>query len=375
MATLIVIAAITIGAMSFISNRLFGGLTSAVEVGQFEMMQSTVESMMRNAEGRAHARAAMIADMPNVRRLLAARDRDGLFEELEPMFQTQHAQFGAAAMQFHEPPATTFLRLHNRASFGEDLSGFRPMVVSVNRDRAPAHGFAITRSGVSITAVVPVNAPDGSHAGSFEIGIDFGPMLDDLEESFGLHATLFVQEAPLREISTHIDPSVFDESNRVGTYVKVYSTNWDVTQILVHGDDLAGLHESVHYARSAHGRPYGVLVYPVHMANGEVVGAIVVARDFSATREAAGRSLVWQMLLAIFALVVLSGSIIIVIRGYLLRPLASITERFAALSQGNRTQTIANIEFMPEELRAIAEAHEALRTQGIPEASSEEDAS
>jgi methyl-accepting chemotaxis protein len=377
-ATLIVIVAVTIGAMSFISNRLFSGLTTAVEEGQYELMQSTVESMMRSAESRAHARAAIIADMPNVQRLLAARDRDGLFTELQPMFNTQHSQFAAAAMQFHEPPATTFLRLHNRASFGEDLSGFRPMVVSVNRDHAPAHGFAITRSGVSVTAVVPIHAPDGSHTGSFEISLEFDPLLDDLEESFGLHATLFVQEAPLREIATRINPAVFDEANRVGTYVKVYSTNWDVTQILVQGDDLSGLREPVRLSRNAHGRPYGVLIYPLHLANGEVVGSIVVARDFSPTREAAGRSVVWQALLALFALVVLAGSILIVIRGYLLRPLATITARFGDLSQGKREEKIANIEFMPEELRALGEQYEALRTNGIADVAPEaerEDAS
>ena len=367
-ATLIVIAAATIGAMSFISNRLFSGLTSAVEVGQFELMHATVESMMHNAESRAHARASMIADMPNVRRLLAARDRDGLYTELEPMFTTQQAQFAAAAMQFHEPPATSFLRFPNRASFGEDLSGFRPMVVSVNRDHAPAHGFAITRAGVSVTGVVPVLAPDGSHAGSFEISLDFGPLLNDLEESFGLHATLFVQEEPLREVATLMNPSVFDEGNRVGTYLKVYSTNWDISQDLMRGDDLMGVQEPVEFTRSAHGRPYGVLIYPLHLSNGDVVGSIVVARDFSPTREAAGRSLVWQTLLGICALVVLAGSVLIVIRGFLLRPLMSITERYRDLAAGDRTKKLDHIEFMPEELRALAEQHEVLRTQGIPDA-------
>ena len=111
-----------------------------------------------------------------------------------------------------------------------------------------------------------------------------------------------------------------------------------------------------------------MLIYPLHLSNGDVVGSIVVARDFSPTREAAGRSLVWQTLLAIFAVVVLAGSVLIVIRGFLLRPLATITERYRDLAVGDRSKKIDHIEFMPEELRALAEQHEVLRTQGIPDA-------
>ena len=73
-------------------------------------------------------------------------------------------------------------------------------VANARRLSAPMTGGADV-SGPSVVACVPVLAPDGSHAGSFEIGLDYGPMLDDLNESFDLVSTLFVLEAPLRALA------------------------------------------------------------------------------------------------------------------------------------------------------------------------------
>ncbi|MFZ4576619.1 MAG: cache domain-containing protein, partial [Phycisphaerales bacterium] len=309
-ATLIGVAAVTVISTSVISNRLFSGLTSAVEEGQFELMQSITESTLRITEGRAQARASMIADLPTVRRRMAAGDREGLFEELKDMFAVQRDQFGAKTMQFHQPPALTFLRMQEPERHGDDVSAYRPMVAAVNRDHAPRHGISLGRAGPAITAVVPLLAPDGHHVGSFEVGLEFGPMLDELKSSYGLEATLFVLEEPLRRVSTGVRGEVLSEENRVGRHVKFYSTNWDLVRRLVRSDDLAHVEEPVRYARDAVGVPYGVLVVPVRNIAGEPLGVLMVASDFSGTREAAGRSLVWQCLLALFASVVIAGAVL-----------------------------------------------------------------
>ena len=362
-AILIGVATLTIATTTAISTQLFSGMTAAVEEGQLDLMEATVESKLRNTEGRATTRAALIADLPEVRRLLAERDRDGLVSLTRDAFQRQHDQFGLDVMAFQVPPATTLVRVHSPSSPSEDVSGFRPSVVAANADRAPRHGIELGRSGISILAVVPVNAPDGAHAGTVEMGLDVGPMLDDLDESFELDATFFVLEEPLREISTRVDPTALADENRVGNYLKWYSTNWALTQSLVGAEDLGAIDEPVRYTRSVEGVPYGVLLVPVRNISGEPIGVISVARDFSSTRAAAGRSLVWQALLALFASVVIAGAILVVIRGLLLRPLARVSGAMGELAQGQAGAAIADVESMPDELQEIAKHHETMRAR------------
>lgn len=360
---LIGIATATIAMTTAISTQLFSGMTTAVEESQFELMQATVESKIRNTESRATQRAAMIADLPEVRRLLAAQDREGLVAEMRDLFQRQHDQFGVATLQLEVAPATCLVRIHRPERPAEDVAGYRPSVVAVNADHAPRHGLELSRSGISVVAVMPVEAPDGAHAGSVDLGLEVGPMLDDLDESFGLDASFFVLEAPLRATSTSVDPAALSDDNRVGNYLKWYSTNWALTRSLVTADDLGALEAPVHFTRDADGVPYGVLLYPVRDIAGQPIGVISVARDFSPTRAAAGRSLVWQSLLALFASVIIAGAILVVVRGLLLRPLSRVSSAMRELASGEAGAPIADTDAMPEELKEIAAHHETMRAK------------
>jgi sensor histidine kinase regulating citrate/malate metabolism len=127
---LIGIATVTIAATTAISTQLFSGMTAAVEESRFDLMQATVESKIRNTEARATTRAAMVADMPAVRRHLAAQDRDSLVAETRDLYQRQHDQFGLTTLVFDVPPALALVRVHAPDRPSEDLRSFRPSVVA-----------------------------------------------------------------------------------------------------------------------------------------------------------------------------------------------------------------------------------------------------
>src|SRR5262249_6511893 len=129
---LIFATVVVVAVMSALTHQLSSGTTRAVEEEQFTLMTSIVTSSLDGARGRALARAQMIADMPAVQSALAARDRPRLLAECAEMFRAQHERFGVDQMQFHVAPAVSFLRLHSPNVNGDDLSSFRPMVVTVN---------------------------------------------------------------------------------------------------------------------------------------------------------------------------------------------------------------------------------------------------
>lgn len=284
-----------------------------------------------------------------------------MLAEYQEMFATQHEKHGVDQMQFHLPPATSFLRLHAPDKHSDDLTATRPLVVAVNQDHVAVRGASIGLTGPAIFGVAPVADTDGNHVGTFEVGIAFGPLLDNLKLAYGLELTLFMQEDLLDP--NGVPSEVFGDQNRLGKYLKYHSTHWDLMQQLVAAPDVARLEEPVRYTREAMDVPYGVLLVPLRNNSGTAIGIIAVAKDFGPSRAAAGQSVVWQALLALFGIVTLAGATLVVVRGFLLRPVEVITAGFAKLGQDEPAAPLAETELLCDELRGLAAQHERLRTE------------
>jgi methyl-accepting chemotaxis protein len=357
---LIIAIALVVVVASIISSLLFTNMISSVEAKQFSLMHSIVAFNLKGAEDRALARAAMIADLPKARALFAAQDRAGLLAEYSKMFTDQKDKYGVDQAQFHALPATSFLRLNAPAEFGDDLSKFRPIVVAVNRDQIARSGFAVARSGPAIFGVVPMFDPQEKHIGSFEVGIAFDDLLDNLKNAYNLEMAVFIDETSLHQFATGVDPAVFSEQNRVGKFIRFHSTSAAVFQSLVSDKDLSTT-ENTQFTRDVLGVTYGVVLVPVRNGAGDVVGMVAATSDFSASRSSRGRAFVWQALIGLFSIVLLAGVALILIRGTLLRPLEVITSRFATLSTGEESSEIPEPEKLCDELKGLARQYEELR--------------
>lgn len=354
-------AILVLAGVTLWSNRMFADQMREVETAQFHLMRAIVEFNLQGGQDRALARAEMLASMPEIRATFAARDRERLLASTQALYQTQHEKYGLDQLQFVAADNISFLRVNKPDTFGDDLSTFRPIVVAVNQTHMSQKGISLSRSGPALMGVVPVNAPDGQHTGLVEFGLDFGPILDKLKAAYGFDCTFFVKEEPLRRTSTGVDKALLDEHNRVGEYLKYHSTNWAMMQDLVAAEDLARVNgEPVEYARDSAGLPYGVVMVSLHNAAGDPIGIIAASRDFSSTRGASGRAAVSQAAGALFALIILAGVVLVVIRGFLLRPVAALAQGMAALAQGDSTQAVDAMGFC-EELETVAENYEALR--------------
>jgi methyl-accepting chemotaxis protein len=368
-AALIVAVIIVVAGLTFVTHHLFSGLTSSIEQSQFQLMQSILDTALRNAADDALARADILASLPETRHAIAARDRERLLAIYSEMFAVQKERRGVDQVQFHVPPALSLLRLHAPRQFGDDLSRFRPIVASVNQERAPRGGLAIAAGGPAIFGVTPVRDMQGNHAGSVEFGLNFGPLLDGLKASYGLDFTLFVEEKSLREFATGIDRAILSDQNRVGRFIRFHTTNAALARELATDADISSVTEPARYTRQAQGAPYGVLAVPLRDGAGDSLGMIVVSRDFSGSRAAEGRSLIWQICMAIFAIVILAGTVLVVIRGFLLRPLEVVDRHFAALAAGEPAEPIDGGEKFCAEMQSLVGHYDRLREQKAEPAS------
>jgi len=357
---LVVVTALVIAALTFGADWLFSGMTSAVERGQLDLMRSIISFNLAGTLTNSLARAEIVAADPVVRQLLAQQDRPALLAHTETIFKQQREKYAVDQMQFHLAPATSFLRLQNPSLFGDDLTQNRPLVVAVNREQVAKKGFAIARTGPALFGIAPIRDMDGNHIGSVEFGMDIGPLLDRLKAAYGLELTLFIDETPLREYAAGMPADVVSEQNRIGPTMRLHSTDWDRMSQLVNGNDLRIHDQPRDWVRKAGGIPYGVLLYPLLNGSGEAMGAIVLARNFESTRSAAGRTVLLQWLLALLGFLAVAAAILIVIRGWLVRPLEAISARFASVGTGRRAPPAEDDPFLCAEMVTLARQHQRI---------------
>lgn len=361
--TIVIAITVVIAATTFLTSRLFAGMTDSVEADRFRTMQAIAETALRDAENRALGRAELIADLPAVRRLFAAGDRNGLLAELGTAFADQKARHGVDQAQFHTAPAASFLRLHDPQKFGDDLSVTRPMVVAANREKQPLKGIAIARNGPAIFGIALMNDPGGKHVGSFEIGMSLAPILANIKSVYGIDLAFYVLEQPLRQYAAGVDPERLGEHIRVGRYIRFETTNTELMASLAGPDDVAVVNEPVTYVREVNGLTHGVVIIPINNAVGTTLGLMAVSSDFSSSRAAVNVTLIWQAVLGLVAILLLSAIVIVVIRGFLLRPLQILTDRFDAVHTGAPLDDVPGAARFPRELEPFVDLYEKIRSR------------
>ncbi len=361
-AILITAAIIVVAAVAGISNLLTGRMLANAEADSFRLMRDVLASITKSTEEKALVRAEIVSSMPAVRAAFVNRDRAKLLEECRPMFEEQSQKYGLDQAQFHLPPGTSFLRLHSPGVFGDDQSSYRPMLVEVNTEKAPRKGIVVTRAGPAVSGIVPVADDSGKHVGSFEMGLELAPMFDKIKAAYTLEGAVYINEKMLRELATDLTGDVLAEKNRVGKFIRFYATHTDLMRALVTDRDVE-VTDPVSYSRTVAGAPWGVQLVPLYNYTNKQIGVIAVADDFSETRAEEGRTRIWLLLSALFGIVLLSGAILIVIRGILLAPLAVLNERMSALLRGEPAAPTDPMPSYCEELQTLAQNYEQLRSE------------
>lgn len=121
----------------------------------------------------ALARAELIAALPPVQAAMAARDDAALEALLAPAWKRLRDETGIEQLQFHLPPATSLIRIHDLTKRGDDLSGVRRTVVDANASGRPVQGLERGKAGLGARGVAVVRA-EGRPVGTVEVGLSVG---------------------------------------------------------------------------------------------------------------------------------------------------------------------------------------------------------
>ena len=173
-ASMLIILAVVIPSLMLVISGLIGHAVDRQAGTQFDILRGMIEA----ETDRAASMARLVSLMPEVGQAMAAGDREALSRVFVPGFKTMANAHGIEQMQFHTPPATSFLRVHQPAKFGDDLASFRQTVVEANHRKQAVTGLEKGVAGLGLRAVMPVTL-DGRHLGTVEFGTSIGQPLVD----------------------------------------------------------------------------------------------------------------------------------------------------------------------------------------------------
>ncbi len=354
-----------LGFMALISNLLFSGQAAKMEEAQFKLVATTVDFNVQNLQQRAALAADAISNIASIKRLHAAKNREGLLDELEKSYSVLKEKYAVDQIQLHTLPATSLLRVQAPDKFGDDLTLTRPGVVAVNRDKQAVSAPTMTRTGFAVLGIVPAYDEAGKHIGSLEVGIVFNQFIARLKESYGFDSVVLADgEAFKKSVTAWSDQSIFADENRIGNFLNFRSTDWKKMKALVTTQDIQELKDdTVTYAREEFGSTYGVVLYPLRNAAGVRIGIVAAATDISGPRQAQTMFTVVQITLTVLGIILSSGAVMLVIRGFLLGPLAEISEGFRRLSDGDSSAVPIDADTYCAEIQELNGHLNALRAR------------
>jgi|GEM_PF-315845 len=141
-----------------------------------EVYEKTQKSLLHSLDEKMQAKmgigitnAFSIGNDKLIKESLGQDDRSMAIESLNTINKTLKAgtEFKNVKVHIHTKENRSFVRNWKTNKFGDDLSGFRTSVVTVNKTLQPVNSLEVGKAGLSLRSVVPI-INEGIHLGSLE---------------------------------------------------------------------------------------------------------------------------------------------------------------------------------------------------------------
>lgn len=293
-------------------------------------------SRINSLQNLAVALAVETANNPEVQQAFATGNRERLTELTYPAYEKLDASFDIPQFQFHLPPATSFLRLHQLDSFGDDLSSFRQTVLQANNNRQTISGIEMGRGGLGIRGVVPVSY-QGQHIGTVEFGSNVDQtLLDGLKQDFGVNWQIYLKR-DLLDIATLTSnqqqsgptPDLLLQATTLP--ISLYAEPAAYPQVLSGQTVISRL--------SANNRDYAVISAPLLDFSGQIIGVVEAVSDRTEVLASQTRSQTIAIIASVAALLMLTFGLT-AIAVHVLRPIGQLTQAATAIAEGDLNHSV-----------------------------------
>jgi len=336
-----------------------------------------VDASANSLESLAIGLSTQMANSPQVQEAFANRDRETLTQITLGTFDTLKSEFNVKQYQFILPNSTSFLRLHQLDSFGDDLSSFRFTVVEANRTQEAVSGLEIGRGGLGVRGESPVFY-QGRYIGVIDVGLDIGEgFLADVKSRYSVDAQIMLDEEAAQTATfagavTETQSPIPGLLLQASTFSTPIFADANAYEKVLNGEDVIS-------TLSSNGKIYAVISSPLRDHAGNIIGVLEIFEDRTAAAANETRNL---FVLIIGSILVLAAGLVIQERvvSQTVKPVDVLTKAALELSKGNLQQqatvqsrdefgTLANVfnEMANRigELVANLEARVAARTHNL----------
>lgn len=275
-----------------------------------------LSTIMDQAATLSASHAESIARDPTVARLLLEGKRDELQAYSKPEFDRLKSAAGVDVLHFHTAGLASFLRVHDPEKFGEDLSQTRLMIVSANRRRQTQKGLELGITGLSLRAVAPIEG-NSSVAGTVEVGVDLASLVELAKAATGAEFALYLDSSKLAARDE-------EASAAVGQLRPVATTNRELSDRLLGEGRVRVSREGYVEDLELGGRTLALMGRPLLDYSGNLIGTIVVTRDFSAIQSYHTRSTVTVWGVSLCGFLVVFAVLMVILRALVTRPLSRL---------------------------------------------------
>ena len=305
----------------------------------------------------AFAIATDWAHNPSFAQALAEGDRERLLRLTQPVYRALKEELDIRQVQFHTPPATSFLRLHAPLRYGDDLSQLRPMVVEANTELRPVVGLEVGRAGLGLRAVVPVFYHQ-RHVGSVEAGLGIGSeFVETLRETSGAEWSIWLLPQYATEADLLPPVQIAGEEGRLALMASTLDNpprpdEQSSLEVMDGGSHVVG-------HRQINGKRYITFAFPLYDYDHRLIGIAQVFYDEGDILQEQQQYL--GLYLFLFAVsFVIAGSGIYLILEHSLSPLRELDAAVEAFAAGKLDQPLA-VKAEDDEIGELAKGVEHMR--------------
>ncbi|WP_353572627.1 cache domain-containing protein [Candidatus Albibeggiatoa sp. nov. BB20] len=319
--SLILIVSISITALieSVSSYTMQRKIIDAVMYDEAVLIGHQFEQSLIATQQKTTTISEFITTLPSVKQAFAEQNRDQLIEVLLPAYQILHDKHGYSQAQFHIPPSTSFLRLHDITKYGDDLSMMRETVLEANHNQQIYHGIESGISGVSIRSVVPMTYKD-EHIGTFELGLQLNEILDNLKDSSDVESGIFMDVNLLNKSLGQ--EHKLNEDPFFGSFKLINTTKPKLMQVLASESELIRVKDKQFYTQNIRNFEFSVISMPLRDFSNRKIGVVILAKDFSYYHDLANISLVRTMSITLLGIILVATILLILESYFLYNPLS-----------------------------------------------------
>ena len=316
---------------SFLSYRT---TMQTVEADQAEELTiaagQVLSTLTREKPEQLRLLAHSVAGMPSIQDNVMYQGREMLLDVAAPLYAGLKNIIDLNVFHFHLPPATSFLRLQKPEKFGDDLSGFRKTVVSVNQTQKDAVGIEAGVAGISIRAVVPVLFLNKKHVGSVEFGAPIDDsLLQQIKTSLNEEIAVLVPDGEAFKFQAKTDDLTVADSQYPFLRDMLQSEDVKVQRSQKNGHD-----RMTAYAR--------LVDY-----SGQSVGVLTISKDIGPIIAAARKSALLSAGIGLIALLSIQTFVYFLFVRLIDRPIIRLTSLLESASQGNLTTDFDTAQIAP----------------------------